>query len=302
MSSQPVISVCMSVYNAEPYLRAAVQSILAQTFTDFEFIIIDDGSTDGSSGILREFAERDARIRLTCRPNQGLTKSLNEALQQAHGSYIARMDADDISLPRRFEKQAAYLQSHPDCVLVGCRILTIDPFGTPLYEPDHKLGHAEIEQQLLAGTGWAIVHPAAMMRRETLNALGGYRTQFEPSEDLDLFLRLAERGKIANLPELLFHYRQHSKSVNHTRFEDQNRAKRTILSEAYARRGLCLPAGWVPPRRNILPVDKEINMWAWTALRKGHVTAARRHALSVVKLAPFSFDSWRLMFCAIRGH
>ena len=144
---------------------------------------------------------------MVSRPNTGYTKALNEALGLARAPYLARMDADDVSMPDRFEKQVAYLKSDPDCVLVGSRILTIDPFGSPLYEPNHKLSHEEIELQLLSGVGWAIVHPAAMMMRDQVMALGGYRVQMEPSEDLDLFLRLAERGRIANLPDVLLHYR-----------------------------------------------------------------------------------------------
>ncbi len=134
-----------------------------------------------------------------------------------------------------------------------------------------------------------------------MTALGGYRTEMEPSEDLDLFLRLSERGRIANLPEVLLHYRQHVKSVNHTRFEEQNRAARRIIADAYARRGVTLPAGWKPPVRDVMPVEKEVDMWAWSALRQGNVAAARRARVSLMRMAPFARSSWRLMYCAIRG-
>jgi glycosyltransferase involved in cell wall biosynthesis len=292
----------MPVYNADDFVREATESILQQTFTDFEFIIIDDGSTDKSREILEELARRDTRIRLVSRPNTGYTIALNEALQLARAQYVARMDADDISMPDRFEKQVKYLRTHPDCVLVGSRILTIDPFGSPLYEPRHKLVHEAIEAELLAGVGWAIVHPASMMVREQIEAVGGYRAEMEPSEDLDLFLRLSERGKIANLPEVLLRYRQHVKSVNHTRYEEQNHATRRIVTEAYQRRGITLPKDWTLPKREMLPMQKEIDMWAWVALKNGNVSAARRHAMSLVRMAPFSLNSWRLMYCALRGY
>jgi glycosyltransferase involved in cell wall biosynthesis len=292
----------MPVYNAEDFVREATESVLQQTFTDFEFIIIDDGSTDGSREILEELARRDSRIRLVSRPNTGYTIALNEALQLARAPYVARMDADDVSMPDRFEKQVSYLRSNPDCILVGSRILTIDPFGSPLYEPRHKLVHEAIEAELLAGVGWAVVHPASMMVREQVTAVGGYRPEMEPSEDLDLFLRLSERGKIANLPEVLLHYRQHVKSVNHTRYEEQNQATRRIVKEAYKRRGIILPRDWNLPKREMLPMQKEIDMWAWVALKNGNVTAARRHAVSLVRMAPFSLSSWRLMYCALRGY
>ncbi len=302
MATLPTLSVCMPVYNADDFVREATESILQQTFTDFEFIIIDDGSTDKSREILEELARRDTRIRLVSRPNTGYTIALNEALQLARAQYVARMDADDISMPDRFEKQVKYLRTHPDCVLVGSRILTIDPFGSPLYEPRHKLVHEAIEAELLAGVGWAIVHPASMMVREQIEAVGGYRAEMEPSEDLDLFLRLSERGKIANLPEVLLRYRQHVKSVNHTRYEEQNHATRRIVTEAYQRRGITLPKDWTLPKREMLPMQKEIDMWAWVALKNGNVSAARRHAMSLVRMAPFSLNSWRLMYCALRGY
>jgi glycosyltransferase involved in cell wall biosynthesis len=302
MSTVPTVSVCMPVFNAEQYVRDATDSILRQTFTDFEFIIIDDGSTDESREILEDFARRDARIRLVSRPNTGYTVALNEALQLARAPYIARMDADDISLPERFARQLAYLHAHPDCVAVGTRILTIDPFGSPLYQPNHELAHNQIEAQLLAGIGWAIVHPASMMVREHVMALKGYRVEMEPSEDLDLFLRLAERGKIANLPEVLLHYRQHVKSVNHTRYLEQNRATLKSVTEAYARRGISLPVNWSLPDREMLPMKKEIDMWAWVALKNGNVSAARKHAMALLKMSPFSLSSWRLLYCAIRGY
>jgi len=302
MSKPPMISVCMPVYNAEPYIAEATNSILAQTYEDFEFIIVNDGSKDRSLEILAKIARKDSRIRLISRPNTGYAKALNEAMDAATGKYFARMDADDISLPTRFEKQVAYLESHPECVVVGSRILTIDPFGSPLYEPDHKLTHEEIEAQLLNGVGWSIVHPVAMARRDLVEKLGRYRTELEPSEDLDLFLRLAEHGRIANLPDVLLHYRQHATSVNHTRYAEQNRNKLRIITEAYARRGQELPLGWKPPVRDILPVEKEINMWGWMALKKGNLHAARKHAVALLKMCPFSPASWRLAYCAFRGH
>ena len=301
-TATPVISVCMPVYNADQYVRDAAESVLRQTFADFEFIIVDDGSTDDSRTILEGLARRDHRIRLISRPNTGYTKALNEALGLARGTYLARMDADDVSMPDRFAKQVDHLRAHPDCVLVGSRILTIDPYGIPLYEPDHRLAHEEIDRQLLNGVGWAIVHPAAMMVRAAVMDLGGYRPEMEPSEDLDLFLRLAERGRLANLPDVLLHYRQHVKSVNHTRCEEQNQAARRIITQAYDRRGGGPPPGWKLPEREVYPVRNEIDMWAWVALRGGHIAAARRHALSLLRVAPFSMSSWRLMYCAIRGH
>src|SRR5438067_12011849 len=116
---QPAISVIMSVYNAEAFLEAAVQSVLMQSFSDFEFIIIDDGSTDRSNQILQDYARKDNRVRLISRPNKGLTASLNEGLKLARGEFIARMDADDVAAPDRFKIQVEYLRDHPEVSVRG---------------------------------------------------------------------------------------------------------------------------------------------------------------------------------------
>src|SRR5688572_21604077 len=130
MEKTPTISVLMSVYNTpEPYLRAAVESILAQTFRDFEFVIIDDGSADRSAAIPRDYASRDERIRLTVRPNRGLTATLNEAIGLSRGEYLARMDCDDVATPDRFEKQLAYLRADPSLVCTGGHFALIDDKG-----------------------------------------------------------------------------------------------------------------------------------------------------------------------------
>src|SRR5688572_12730012 len=131
MSGSPTVSCVMTVYNTAPYLREAVESILGQTFTDFEFIIIDDGSTDASPQILSDYAERDARIRLVSRPNTGIVKAANEGIGLSRGKYLARMDSDDVALPHRFATQVKYLDEHPDCVLVGSAAMFIDPYGVP---------------------------------------------------------------------------------------------------------------------------------------------------------------------------
>ncbi len=137
MPPAPSVSVLMPIYNAELTLAEAVESILAQTFTDFELIVVDDGSTDGSLQMLQKFAHRDTRIRIISRPNTGIAGALNEAMDAARGEFLARMDADDISLPARFEKQVAFLQEHPDVVLLGSRVMLVEPYGTPMYETRH---------------------------------------------------------------------------------------------------------------------------------------------------------------------
>ena len=298
----PIVSVIMSVHNGERYLAGAVESILAQSLSDFEFIIVEDGSTDGSKTLLERYASQDSRIRLISRPNKGLTKTLNEGIALASGELLARMDADDLSLPQRFEKQVQYLRQRPECVCVGSRVTLIDPYGSPIDETDHKLEHDEIEADLLNGIGWSIVHPAAMMRTAAVRDAGGYREQFVTSQDLDLWLRLAEIGKLANLPEPLVQYRQHFQSVNFSKHEEQWRVKSIIVRDAYERRGWPVPAEWNFNRRVPPPVTEQLKRWAWAALKNGNPKIARKHAAKVMRLQPLALDSWRVMYCAIRGY
>ncbi len=209
--SVPSVSVLMPTYHAERYVAEAIESILAQTFTDFEFLILDDGSTDGSAAILRRYAERDGRIRPFSRPNTGLVGALNELLSLARGELIARMDADDIALSDRIERQVAYLKEHPECVMVGSRVVLIDPEGSEITVMGQALSHEQIVEDFLANKGQIVYHPAVMFRRQVVMDLGGYRAEMVEAEDLDLFLRLAEVGRIVNLPEPLLKYRDHLK-------------------------------------------------------------------------------------------
>ena len=209
----PLISVCMPVYNAKRYIGEAIESILAQTFRDFEFLIIDDGSTDRSLAILERYAAQDTRIRLSSRPNAGYVVRLNEMLHQARGDLIARMDADDVALPERFARQVEFLHSHPEVDVVGGAQEQISSKGHYLsihYDPQ---GHEEIEERGLTGV-CAINHPSVMMRRKAVLAVGGYQVELMPAEDLDLWLRMGERGRLANLPDVITRYRLHDSSVS----------------------------------------------------------------------------------------
>jgi glycosyltransferase involved in cell wall biosynthesis len=301
MAPAPSLSVLMPVYNAERYLAKAVESILAQTFTGFEFIIIEDGSTDGSRAILEQYSRRDDRIRLVCRPNTGLTIALNEALGLANAELIARMDADDISLPRRFELQVDYLRHHPECVVVGSSVLLIDSDGDSIRPFAVHCEHEDIDAAHLCGLGGTIVHPAALMRRDPVVEMGGYRPEMEPAEDLDLFLRLAERGRLANLPDTLLKYRRHASSVGYRRREEQRRAVDRVVREASLRRGQEIPRSQPAVDDPIESPPDHYRTWAWWALRAGYVATARKHALATLRCRPFSPESWRVAYCSIRG-
>ena len=296
----PAISVVMSAYNNVNYVTAAVKSILQQSFRDFEFIIIDDGSTDGTGDVLRRHAESDSRIRLVQRANKGLTVSLNEALAMARGPLIARMDSDDIAGKERFAKKVEFFSANPEVVALGTRIETIDPYGSPLDKYEHKLDHEAIDAELIRGSGWALVHPTVMMRADALKQLGGYREEWNNSEDLDLFLRLAEIGRVANLPDVMLQYRQHLGSVNHLKFENQMRIKKAILEQAHARRGTKPPTTWdFRDRKHVDPVAEYFD-WGWKAHKHGNYLAARRHAMQIIKRKKFNVPAWKLWLVALR--
>ncbi|MGH8614897.1 MAG: glycosyltransferase, partial [Gammaproteobacteria bacterium] len=177
--ASPVVSVVMSVFNGEKYLEEAIRSILEQSFRDFEFIVIDDGSVDRSIETLQMFAAQDSRIRLVARENRGLTKSLNEGCALARGEFIARMDADDTSWPSRFESQLAYLASRPEIVACGTGVTCIDSQGFSLGPLIVPLEHEDIERSLLTGNGGAICHPSLMVRRHAFIQVAGYDDSYK---------------------------------------------------------------------------------------------------------------------------
>ena len=235
---KPQISVVMAVYNCDQYLDEAVDSILNQTFEDFEFIIIDDGSTDGSRDTLRRLTERDSRIVAIQQDNVGLTKSLNRGLALAKGEYIARMDGDDIATPERLEKQLQAFVENPDLVLLGAGVELISEDGLALGRRNQPREEIEIRRRLLLGDGGALTHPVVMFRRDTANAIGGYDERFTTTQDLDLFIRLAEQGRVFNLPEILLKWRQHGGSVNHTKSDTWMKMKRMAINGAIKRMGV----------------------------------------------------------------
>lgn len=300
--SDPAITVLMPVYNGERYLVAAAESILAQTFDDFEFVIVDDGSTDGSLDLLRDLERRDSRIRVHSRPNTGIVGALNDGLELARAPLVARMDADDIALAARLELQEAYLRSNPDCAIVGSRVIIIDPEGEPLREMGDAFTHDEIVDGLLSGGGQLVYHPSIMFRRQPIVDAGGYRERYPHLEDLDLFLRVAEHGTLRNLETPLLQYREHCEKIGFTRQQEQERNMTELLSEANERLGRPLPEHV----RQRVPVARgradQHRTWAWWALAEGHVATARKHAWASIRRGPLSPRSWRLLYCSIRGH
>ena len=208
VNSTPKISVLMPVYNCELYIKEAIDSILNQTYSDFEFLIIDDSSKDQTISIIKSY--NDARIQLIEKPvNSGLTLSLNMGLRFAKGKYIARMDGDDISLPERFEKQVAFLEANEDTVVCGTAFSIIGT-NEVVNVPEN---HEAIKLALLKNN--CIAHPSVMMRKSILDKDSiFYNAAKESAEDYDLWVRLLKIGKLHNLQEVLLKYRVHDKQVS----------------------------------------------------------------------------------------
>jgi glycosyltransferase involved in cell wall biosynthesis len=300
-SAQPVITVVLPAYNAQRYIESAVGSILGQTFTDFELIVIDDGSTDQTLSLLQKLAAKDARIQVITRPNTGYVIALNEGLAKARGQFIARMDADDLSLPTRFEKQVAYLRANADCVLVGTHVEQMDQQGSVIGPmPDIAFGHDTINQALLR-RGWPIVHPAVMMRTDAVKKLGGYVVELCPNEDHDLFLKLGEIGRLENLPEVLVQYRKHDASESAKKTEITQTLVTKIIIDACRRRQIPVPVEAQAQNRPPAAKADIQRTWAWTAVKNRNIATARKYALATLMRRPLSLDSWRLSFCAARG-
>lgn len=235
--SAPKVSVLLPVYNAGCYLDAAVSSILEQSFTDLELLAIDDGSTDGSCDVLCEHARRDSRVRVISRENRGLVATLQELIELASGELLARMDADDIALPHRFEHQVRFFEAHPRVVCIGGGVILIDEQGRELHHPPPVLGDAHVQRSALEGR-MPICHPAAMFRAHAVARVGGYRSEAYPSEDLDLWLRLGEVGQLDNVPQTILRYRVHSSSVSVQQSEAQIAKMREACENAWRRRGI----------------------------------------------------------------
>jgi glycosyltransferase involved in cell wall biosynthesis len=297
----PAVSVVIPAFNAERYLEQAVKTVLAQTLGNFECIVVDDGSTDRTARILAELAQRDSRVRPLRIEHSGIVAALNAGLKASRAPLVARMDADDLCLPDRFARQVEYLDNHPECVALGTRVMLVDPYGSPLWEIDIRTAHEEIEDELLAANGWAIFHPSVMMRRDPVLGLGGYRQEYQWSEDIDLFLRIAEIGRLANLPQTLLHYRQHLASVNRLKTEEQVRTNERLLVEAFRRRGRPLPPDLRVQPPPLLNRYDQFHAWGRRALINRNYRVARHHALAAVRERPFERASWKLMYHAAIG-
>ncbi len=206
----PKVTVLMPVYNGEKYLREAIESILNQTYRDFEFLIINDGSTDGSPQLIESYD--DPRIRVVNNEsNIKLIATLNKGLKIARGEYVARMDCDDISLSRRLEKQVMYLDQHPEVGVLGCRIRNIDASGDFISEPKRPLTHICNMWVLLFEP--SVMHPSVIYRKDIVERVNGYSEEALHSEDYDLWSKLSRVTEIRQLDDVLVYLRKHNRNI-----------------------------------------------------------------------------------------
>jgi len=213
----PLVTVLMSVYNDARWLDTSIPSILGQTFTDFEFIIVDDGSIDKSLEIIKRYASKDQRIKyIKLKKNLGTARALNEGLKIARGKYVAKQDADDISMPERLEQEVRFLENHPDIAVVGSFVKIIGPDNEDLGvlcfpEEDQQIRKFMIKR-------CPFIHSSVLIKREALSVIGGYNPSLRRVQDYDLWFKILSRFKGANLPLLLVAYRLYPEGYKRKKF------------------------------------------------------------------------------------
>ncbi len=211
--SGPAVSVLMSCYNASRWLHDAIDSILCQTFQDFEVVLVDDGSTDDTPDIVRRYANRDHRIVAVTKDNTGLADSLNAGMAQATGQWIARLDADDLCEPNRLDRQIRFLRDHPDVILLGSGFVEINETGASIARYHYPGDHGRLVRHLRRMMRF-FPHSSAVFKREIALGAGAYNPLFQKAQDWDLWLRMSERGAITCLPDCLVKIRKHTEQIS----------------------------------------------------------------------------------------
>lgn len=296
-NQNPLISVIMPVLNVERYVHLAARSILEQTLGDLELLILDDGSVDRTLDICYGIAAKDSRVRVIEQPNSRISRLLNRGVKEARGKFLARMDGDDISLPHRFERQYHYLQNEGvDCIGTFARL--IDPNGLHLTRVTTPVYHDDIFSRLLLGDGSSLIHASMFCRTHVISDVGMYDPSFDFVEDLELLLRIGQRYRLGNQPELLYYYRQHPRSVNHNFAFQQNHLRRKLLKQFRNRIGLLdVPEEYLQAEG---PSDVKwpdrYRRWAWRLLlEEGNRGQAIRLMLEVLRTDPCNYSNLALL-------
>jgi glycosyltransferase involved in cell wall biosynthesis len=303
-----VVSVLIPVRNTGRWIAETIASVQAQTVGDWKLFVIDDGSTDNTAEVMTGLAKHDERITFVSRENRGLVTTRNELLAMADSEFIAWIDSDDRMTPERLQVQLDRFSKEPNLICLGGAALLIDPNGLPIkthaFPTDHESLCKIMEEDI------AFYFPSVSMRRDAAVKVGGFRHPLSIGEDYDIALRMAEVGRVGNVPEVILHYRQHLAST-----ANSGRAKTFIFAKLVRelaeerrttgtdriQRGETIELNW-----DNLPAAKQVAnethiRWGWWALQAGNLATARKYARQSVLERPFSSEPWRLLACSIRG-
>ena len=293
--TSPLISVVCAVYNGERYLRGSVESILSQEGADFEIVVMDDGSTDGSGEILDELAGADKRLRVVHQENSGLTRALVRGCELARGRYIARHDGDDLSLPGRLAAQARVLDDDTSIAFVSSWARVIGPNDEFLYEVTRE----QSRPARLAEDEGPCGHGTVMMRRDAYVRTGGYRPQFRYAQDWDLWWRMGEQGSLAVIPEFLYAYRVHLAGASAGHRGVQRRYGALAVRCARARAGgqpeddlLAEAAGLSVAAESPRSTGAASDYFIGRALVRRRDPAAREYLWSALRQQPWRLRAW----------
>ena len=307
MSSSPQVSVVMSVFNGADQLPETMDSVLQQQDCEFEFIVIDDGSTDGAGALLDGYAARDTRVRVLHQANTGLTLALARGCAEARGEFIARQDAGDCSLPGRLAAQQAFLVAHPEVVMTACAVQFCGPAHEPLHlvsRPMMVLDEGLREKRLDRLTG-PPHHGGTMFRRSTYQLAGGYRLPFVVAQDMDLWLRISEHGQCLGTDGVFYEARLAAGSISSRRRDDQFSLGALALACAAERRRGGSDAGLLQstlptptPHHGLAPLERaRFHYFIGSLLRVQDPVAAKRYYRLALSENPFHIKA--LLRCIV---
>ena len=306
MQSAPLVSVIMSAYNAEQFLHQCVESILDQSFSDFEFLVVNDGSSDATQNILESFD--DERLKVTYQENQGLTTTLNTLLGQCRGKYIARQDADDYSLPDRLQRQVAFLEKYVDIALIGTGTVQVDHSNAQIHRFIPETKPITLSQQLVEVNPFT--HGSWMVKSSVMQELGGYREAFRFSQDYDLLLRMNEKYQLSNLDEVLYAHRHNRDMVSVVNVDAQRYfaelarqcwRERSDFGEDCIQNGSYVPEdeeGGKDKTEGLIRYHKHL-ISAWT--RNGDARKTRHELRELLKLSPREPFAWMQYLLSFGG-
>lgn len=242
--SDPIlqVSVLMPAYNVEKYITFAIESVLNQTFKNFELLIIDDGSTDSTFEIIKKYSNLDHRIKISQnRENLGVSKTRNNLIKEARGKYIMWQDADDISLPHRIEEQFSYMETHPDLMIVGGFLQFIDESGKKLSIRSYAESDSQLRKHIFKYS--PVSQPVAMIRKEVFEKSGLYDESLNQAEDLDISFRIGKYGKFSNIQKVLLDYRYYPESLSAQKLKENISSTLIVRRKAVSKYGYTMSIG-----------------------------------------------------------